>query len=70
MSLISIKTNAQEKKRDYANMETFLKYGIDTFKRYNDTPKWNGENTIARLCFFNEQGKYQEIPNKIILENI
>lgn len=58
------------KKRDYANMETFLKYGIDTFKRYNESPKWNGENSIAKLCFLNESGKYQQIPTELILKNI
>lgn len=60
------------KKRDYANMETFLRYGIHAFKRYDadfDIFK-RATKTKAKLCFLNESGKYQEIPQKLILENI
>lgn len=70
--LMNLKTNKSTgKKRDYANMETFLKYS-DTFKRYNDDMTWFSEPsyTYAKLCFLNESGKYQEIPNELILKHI
>jgi len=66
------KNKCTGKKRDYANMETFLKYGIDTFNRYNlefDIFK-RPTKTKAKLCFLSTDGKYTEIPNKLILENI
>lgn len=60
------------KKRDYASVELFLKYGVDTFNRYNQEFYFTNEptNTKALVCFMSETGKWQEIPNELILKNI
>lgn len=60
------------KKRDYASVELFLKYGINTFERYNMELDYLQQPTERRalLCFMSEIGKWQEIPNSLILENI
>lgn len=64
------KNKTTGKKRDYANMETFLKYGIPTFHRYNRKKRWDNINSRSKLCFLNELGKYQEIPNELIIKHL
>lgn len=60
------------KKRDYPSAEHFLKYGLDTFERYNRNIYYDNSptNTRALVCFYSETGKWQEIPNELILKNI
>jgi len=60
------------KKRDYATVELFLKYSIETFKRYNRETYYDNSptNTRALVCFMSEIGKWQEIPNELILKHI
>lgn len=58
------------KKRDYASVELFLKYGVDTFERYNRDIYYDKSptNTRALVCFMSETGKWQEISNELILK--
>lgn len=60
------------KKRDYPSVEHFLKYGADTFKRYNREINYRSTPTHTRalVCFWSEKGKYEEIPNDLILKYI
>lgn len=66
------------KKRDYPSEEHFKKYGIETYNRYNwyhDRPEHHESGwykTKAKLCFLNENNKWQEVEpeelNKLINE--
>lgn len=60
------------KKRDYPSTRHFLKYRIETFERYNREKDYLNKpiNTRALVCFYSETGKWQEIPNDLILKSI
>jgi hypothetical protein len=61
---VDIKTgNCTGKKRDYASEELFKKHGIETYNRYNRKRPSSRfpEGSKARICFFNEDGKWQKV---------
>lgn len=57
-------------KRDYANVEMFRKYGIETYHRYDRefyfTDKPTG--TKAKLTFLNDKSKWEVLTNEQIQE--
>ena len=57
-------------KRDYANIEMFRKYGIETYHRYNRefyyTDKPTG--TKAKLTFLNDKNKWEKLTGEQVQE--
>jgi hypothetical protein len=51
------------KKRDYPSEEHFLKYGLETYERYNREYYFTNKptETKAKLCFLNENNKWEEV---------
>jgi len=51
------------KKRDYASKSIFLKYGIETYERYNKEFYYKDKptNLKAKLCFLNKHNKWQKL---------
>jgi len=50
------------KKRDYPSEAHFIKYGRETYERYNREYYYTDKptHTKAKLCFLNEEGKWEE----------
>jgi hypothetical protein len=59
-------------KRDYPSKEHFIKYGLETYERYDR--EYYSENrptgTKAKLCFLNENNKWEELHKSIVEEII
>lgn len=51
------------KKRDYPSYKHLMEYGEDTFKRYDYEFYYSGRptGTKAKLCFLNEDGKWEKV---------
>lgn len=51
------------KKRDYPSEEHFIKYGLETYERYNSEFNYWDEptGTKAELCFLNESNKWEKL---------
>lgn len=60
------------KKRDYASTELFLKYGKECYERYNrEFNYWDKPTGLkAKLCFLNEDNKWQKLPDDMVEELI
>lgn len=54
-------------KRDYLSKEHFLKYGLETYERYNIKDYGGGglTGTEAKLCFLNEKNKWEEVGQEL-----
>lgn len=54
-------------KRDYPSEEHFLKYGQETFERYNSKALYN-KGQEAELCFLNSSNKWEKLGKKELNE--
>lgn len=54
------------KKRDYASEELFIKYAKETYERYNREFNYRDQPTglKAKLCFLNEENKWQNVSDE------
>lgn len=55
------------KKRDYPSKEHFLRYAKETYERYNREFNYRDQPTglRAKLCFLNDQNKWEEVSEEI-----
>lgn len=58
------------KKRDYASTELFLKYGVETYERYNREFYYSDRptNLKAKLCYLDENNKWIELSKEQLTE--
>ena len=57
-------------KRDYANVDMFRKYGVETYHRYNREFYYtdNPTGTKAKLSFLNKDNKWEALPDDKVKE--
>ncbi len=56
------------KKRDYPSEEHFIKYGIETYERYNADYYWKrGDKKVkAKLCYLDGNNKWAEVAEEVL----
>lgn len=57
------------KQRDYPSEQHFLKYGLETYERYNREIYFTNQptGTKAKLCFLNDKNKWEQVAEELLI---